>query len=255
MIQDRRMYRTHEFAERAGVSVRALHYYDRLGLLKPRRRSGAGYRLYDDRDLERLEHIVALKFIGLPLKQIKALLDRELPIEETLRAQRRVLEQKRRGLDAALEAIGEAEKSLVPGERAENIRLKKIIEVMEMQTDPNWAMKYYDDDSKAKIEARRAQWTPELQAQCERDWTELIRDVEAALGEDPASEKAQALADRWKRLVEGFTGGDAGLTQGLAAAHADRANWPAGAQQRMAPFIRPGVWEFIQKAMSARPRG
>jgi DNA-binding transcriptional MerR regulator len=56
------------------VTVKALHHYDRLGLLKPRR-THAGYRLYTDADRERLEQIAAFKFIGLPLKQIKTMLD------------------------------------------------------------------------------------------------------------------------------------------------------------------------------------
>ena len=85
------LYHVHEFAERAGVTVKALHHYDRLGLLKPRR-TAAGYRLYADRDLERLEQIVALKFIGLSLRQIKVVLDREtLPLSDALRLQRQVL--------------------------------------------------------------------------------------------------------------------------------------------------------------------
>ena len=255
MVQGSRMYRAREFAARAGVSVRTLHHYDRLGLLKPRRRSAAGYRLYDDRDLERLEQIVALKLIGLPLKQIKALLDEDLNLKEALRIQRRVLEEKRRLLDAALQAIREAEAALVPGVRPEPARLKRIIEVIEMQTDPNWMMKYYSDEAKAKIAARGAEWTPELQAECERDWADLIRDVEASLNEDPAGEKAQALAARWTRLVEGFTGGDPQVTQGLASLYADRANWPEQGRQQMAPFMKPGVWDFIRKAMEARKPG
>ncbi len=58
------MYRARQFANLAGVTVRTLHHYDRFGLLKPRRRTDAGYRLYEDRDLERLEQVVALKFLG-----------------------------------------------------------------------------------------------------------------------------------------------------------------------------------------------
>jgi MerR family transcriptional regulator, thiopeptide resistance regulator len=68
------LYRAHEFAQLAGTTVKALHHYDRLGLLKPRR-SPAGYRMCCDQDLTRLEQIIALKFLGLPLKQIKLLFD------------------------------------------------------------------------------------------------------------------------------------------------------------------------------------
>ena len=73
-----KLYRVREFAELAGVTVRALHHYDRLGLLKPGR-TAAGYRCYSLRDFERLEQIVALKFLGIPLKQIRTLFNREAP--------------------------------------------------------------------------------------------------------------------------------------------------------------------------------
>src|SRR6058998_1123146 len=97
----KRTYRAQEFAELAGVTVRTLHHYDRLGLLKPGR-TQAGYRVYRDRDLERLEQIVALKFLGLPLKQIKTLLDRDaLELPDALRMQRKVLEEKKRLLENA----------------------------------------------------------------------------------------------------------------------------------------------------------
>ena len=71
-----RLYKAQEFAERAGVTVRTLHHYDRLGLLAPSGRTEAGYRLYGDRDLLRLEQILALKFIGFPLPEIRRRCDR-----------------------------------------------------------------------------------------------------------------------------------------------------------------------------------
>ncbi len=120
-----RWYRVQEFAELAGVTVRALHHYDRLGLLKPKR-SEAGYRLYGLGDLERLEQIVALKFLGIPLKQIKNLFHRDaFELPRALRMQRRVLEEKRRLLDSAISAIGEAEKATQPGGRPDSAVLKK----------------------------------------------------------------------------------------------------------------------------------
>ncbi len=248
------MHQIHEFAEIAGVTIRALHHYDRLDLLKPGR-TAAGYRVYSDADLVRLEQIVALKFLGLPLKRIKVLLDgHALDLSRALRLQRRALEEKRRVLDRAIEAIGEAERSIEHGDKAEPAALKKIIEVIEMQNEQEWMMKYYSDEAKSKIEARRQQWSPELQAQAQKDWSDLFRDVEDALDEDPRSEKAQALADRWVKLVEGFTGGDPQVTAGLKALYADAPNWPAGFQQRMAPFSNKNVWGFINQAIAERQR-
>lgn len=98
-------YSVQEFARLAGVTVKALHHYDRLGLLQPRR-SQAGYRIYEDRDLERLEQIVALRFLGLPLKQIEIVLEQDaLELPQALRLQRKVLEGKRQLLDRAIESI------------------------------------------------------------------------------------------------------------------------------------------------------
>jgi DNA-binding transcriptional MerR regulator len=245
-----------EFAELAGVTVRALHHYDRLGLLRPKRARN-GYRTYREQDLPRLEQIVALKFVGLPLRRIKALLDRGgLELGGALAMQRRVLEAKRSLLDQAIEAIRQAERAVELGQPPATAVLKKIIEVMEMQNDAEWTMKYYNDAAQAKVAERRKLWSPELQERVGREWLELIRDVEAALGEDPAGEKGQALAARWSGLVEEFTGGDPEITSGLKNLYADRSNWPAQAQAQMQGFrITPEVWGFINRALEIRKRG
>ncbi len=106
-------YQAHDFARLSGVTVRTLHHYDRLGLLKPTGYTRAGYRLYTEHDLARLQQIMTLKFIGLPLKQIKELLNRkELDLPATLRLQRKIITEKRRQLDTAVQAIERAEQTL-----------------------------------------------------------------------------------------------------------------------------------------------
>jgi MerR family transcriptional regulator, thiopeptide resistance regulator len=245
------MYRAHEFAELAGITVRTLHHYDRLGLLKPGRRTAAGYRLYEDRDLERLEQVVALKYLGMSLRQILSLLNGgPLGLQEALRMQRRLLLEKRQMLDRAIQAIGEAERTaLAPGETG--AALRKIIEVIAMESNNDWMSKYHTEESKAKVEARKHLWSPELQERVSGQWNELIADVEATLGEDPAGEKGQALAARWKELVEGFTGGDPDITASVGRVWADRANWPADVNTK-APAIKPEVWAFISRAQAAK---
>jgi DNA-binding transcriptional MerR regulator len=246
------MHRTAEFAQMAGVTVRALHHYDRLGLLKPRR-TRAGYRLYGSRDFERLEQIVALKFLGIPLKQIQKLLDRDrLALPDALRAQRKTLEARRRMLEHAITAIRNAEALLAEGQHPGPAVLQKIIEVLEMQDNVDWAEKYYSAEAREKIESREQHWSPELQEKVTQQWNDLFRDIEAALGEDPAGEKAQALAARWKELVAGFTVGDRGIAEGLNRLYADQQNWPAAVQEQMRPFLRKEVWDFIRQAMNCK---
>ncbi|MGA3188463.1 MAG: MerR family transcriptional regulator [Bryobacteraceae bacterium] len=244
------MLQAQQFADLAGVTVRTLHHYDRLGLLRPRR-TESGYRVYRESDLERLEQIVALKFVGLPLKRIKTLLDRDnLDLAEALPRQRLVLEAKRKLIDRAIQAIEDAERTLATGQRPDAAILRKIIEVIEMQDNAKWSEQYYSQETLAKLKKR--EWTPEMQAQTTKKWTDLFRDVEAALDEDPAGPKAQALAARWGALIVDFTAGDPEITKGLNAVWKDPSNLPPSTQQEMKPYGNPKVHEFIQKAFAVR---
>lgn len=64
-----------ELAQRAGVSHRTIHYYERIGLLHPTEREGVGYRYYDEQAVQRLEKIAALKSLGLSLDEIAEVID------------------------------------------------------------------------------------------------------------------------------------------------------------------------------------
>jgi MerR family transcriptional regulator, thiopeptide resistance regulator len=252
VVGGEKTYGAREFATLAGVTVRALHHYDALGLLKPQRTSG-GYRRYRECDLERIEQIVALKFIGVPLKRIKALLaGAPYQLAAALALQRGLLEEKRRRLGEAIAAIAQAEAALQQGEQADARILRRLIEVIEMQNESDWMTKYFREEARPALEARKVEWTPELQARAEQDWSDLFRDVRLALDEDPASPKAQALVDRWNALLEAFLGGDTQLVHGVKALYADRANWPADFQEKMAPFSDARVWEFYRRAAAVR---
>src|SRR5438552_684371 len=95
------MYRIQEFARRTGVTVRALHHYDRVGLLKPRR-TRAGYRVYGDSDLPQLHRILVLKFLGLSLTEIAEALKSASRLEDLLKTRRYAVKRKRERLAAAL---------------------------------------------------------------------------------------------------------------------------------------------------------
>ena len=69
------MKTVNEIAKQTGVSVRTLHHYDAIGLLKPTQVTEAGYRLYDDTALRRLQTILLFRELQFPLKEIKAILD------------------------------------------------------------------------------------------------------------------------------------------------------------------------------------
>src|ERR687887_2849616 len=74
-----------ELARVAGVTVRTLHHYDELGLLRPSERTSGGHRLYTADDVQRLYRLLALRGLGLPLDEVGALLESEDGVADTVR--------------------------------------------------------------------------------------------------------------------------------------------------------------------------
>ena len=116
-----------------------------------------------------------------------------------------------------------------------------------MQREWDLVKNYYTEEQLTELASRA---TPEVLARGQQDWADLIRDVEASLNEDPAGEKAQALAARWSNLIEAFTGGNPAIRDSLNKLYADQARWPTRARK---PYRDEAV-AFIQRAMAARPR-
>jgi DNA-binding transcriptional MerR regulator len=248
-----RFFQANEFAKRAGVTVRALHHYDRLGLLRPTSYTQAGYRLYSEKSFVRLQQIVTLKFIGFSLKEIKEILNCDsFDLASALQTQRNVLKAKHRYIDLAIKAIEKAEETLSSKDETDLEAFAKIVEVITMEDNMDWTKKYYSEEAQAKIEERKKLWTPELQEQVTRDWNNLFKDIEeaSATGEDPASEKSQSFVARWDTLLRGFTGGDPEIQKGLNKLYADQANWPANAGFKK--YWNDEVEEFISKARASK---
>ena len=240
--------RIQEFARRTGTTVRALHHYDRLGLLRPSRTS-SGYRLYGERELVRLQQITTLKFIGCSLKEIKAVLNGPAPsLDEILALQHDALERKRKAVDRALSAVERAQKLFIRTGKADWEALKQIIEVIQMEQDKEWMKKYFTTEQLNAIKAR-GDADPEAVRKGQEAWAKLIPDVEAAAqkGLDPASEGARSLAQQWVELLAGFTGGDPEIQQGLNRLYADKQNWP---QSFKRPYSEE-AGQFIRAAMKA----
>ena len=240
-------YKIQEFAKLASVTVKALHHYDRLELLQPGR-TEAGYRVYCDRDLEMLEQIVALKFLGISLKQIGVILKRAAQLPDALRLQRRALEDKHALLGRAIRAIQAAEESLESGKPADAAILKKIIEAIDMQSDMQNGMevmkKYYSDEAWERHKRYYEEGpSPE--------WRQLYRDTEVLLGTDPGSAPAQELVERWFELSRRAYTGDPEVQTDSPTAWMDREHWPPVMKQRMAEFKVEECTAFIKMAATS----
>jgi len=226
-------YRIGQFARLAGVTVRALHHYDRMGLLKPQRGT-SGFRLYCPEDLERLEQIAALKFLGIPLHEIKLLLKHgPLKLVDSLHMQREALAEKRKLIDRAMVAIAAAEKVIQSGQTTDASILRKIIEVIDMQPQEKSMRKYYTEQAWLDRERIRQQTPLETRQKNVRAMRQVFSEIEAAIDLDPASERAQYLTKQWLQLAEYAHGGNEAVRAGNTQAWNDFQNWPRDEQDKL----------------------
>ena len=95
-----------EISDLTGISVRTLHYYDEIGLLKPTAKSEAGYRLYDDKALETLQQILFFREFDISLKEIKTVIENPaLEKNQILQMQRKMLTAKKERMERLIASI------------------------------------------------------------------------------------------------------------------------------------------------------
>src|SRR5437762_1393306 len=156
-----------------GVTVRALHHYDEIGLVKPSQRSPAGYRLYDESDALRLQQVLVLRELGVPLDEIAGVLDRAGDRAALLRSHRAALVEKRGRIDAMVAAVDAALRVLEEGNqtmRAEDF--KQMFDGFNPEDYEEEARQKWGNTSAYKESARRtAQYG-------KSEWEEIKRESE-----------------------------------------------------------------------------
>ena len=132
------MRTVHEVSKISGVSIRALHHYDRIGLLPATKVTEAGYRLYDDSALERLHHILLFKELQFSLKEIKEILDSpDFDRSKALEQQIKLLELRKEHLENLIDLARGIKAIGVKQMNFETFDTKKIDEYAE-QAKASW---------------------------------------------------------------------------------------------------------------------
>jgi DNA-binding transcriptional MerR regulator len=235
-----------ELARRTGLTVRTLHHYDEMGLLKPSLHSEAGYRLYTRADVARLQQVLSLRQLGFALEEIRDCLDRPgfAPLEVIRLHVARLREQieLQRKLCERLEALAEHFRT------AEEVSADEFLFTIEVMT---MMEKYYTPEQLKYFEERRKAGGPEMQEMIEKGpqmWADLFADVNAAMdaGVPPEDPQAQELAKRWLALVTAVTGGDPAIYNSLRSMYENEDNVMGTDTKAMRPKM-----EYILKAAAA----
>jgi DNA-binding transcriptional MerR regulator len=235
-----------ELARRTGLTIRTLHHYDAIGLLRPSLHTEAGYRLYTAGDVARLQQVLSLRQLGFGLEQIRDCLDRPgfAPLEVIDAHVARLREQVelQRRLCERLEALAGQLRA------AGAVSADDFLETIEVMT---MMEKYFTPEQVELIKARREEVGEEHLRQRQEEWAELIALVRAEMekGTDPADAKVQGLARRWLELVNFTTGGDPAIKQALKRLWEEQGDTLV-AQHGSQYDSRP-VWGYIDRAVAA----
>ncbi len=203
-------YTVQQLAKLSGVTVRALHHYDAIGLLRPGGRTDAGYRLYGPAELERLQQILFLRELDFPLEEISALLDSpDFNREQALMQQRDLLNQRIQRLQRLLGTLErtlqdmKGEIDMSDKEKFEGFK-QEMIDKNEKQFGAEARAKY-GDDTVNKSNAKFMGMSREQYARMEALTQELNDTLKAAFAQgDPASDLAQRACELHKQWLSFF---------------------------------------------------
>lgn len=189
------MKTVNEVSKIAGVSVRTLHHYDAIGLLKPSQVTDAGYRLYDDAALSRLQNILLFRELQFPLKEIKAILDRPgFDPSEALTQQIRLLELQYKHIGELISFAREIQ--------------KKGVKTMDFQVFDKSEIEQYKAEAKAKWGKTKEYQEYEKREKAGQDFSEASNQLMALFGEigtlkalQPSAEAVQEKIGALQRLI------------------------------------------------------
>ncbi|KTD43687.1 MerR family transcriptional regulator [Legionella quateirensis] len=201
-----------DLAKLTGITVQTLHHYDRINLLKPSLRMPNGYRVYSEQDLLQLQQIIALKFFGFELAQIKTLLTEESEALKHFNNQVRVLEEKGRALVDGAKALQSIIDTVDSHKSIPWETIIQLIEVYKMtdNLEHSWVKEIFTPDELkqyAEFEKEmKANKTPEQKAAFEQQWQQLLAELKMNMNQDPQSASGIELGKKYMAWVNGIYG-------------------------------------------------
>lgn len=201
-----------ELSKRTGLTVRTLHHYDEIGLLKPSSHSDAGYRLYTAVDVARLQQILSLRQLGFSLEEICNCLNE--PDFSPLRVVGLHLDRLREQIELQRALCDRLEGVAAHFQTADEVSADEFIRTIEAIT---MTEKYFTPEQQALIQRRREEAGDELLHERQEEWARLIADIrtEMEAGTDPNSAKVRKLAKHWQDMVHETTAGDPAIKAAL----------------------------------------
>jgi len=244
-------YTVQELAKLAGVSTRTLRYYDEIDILKPARINSSGYRIYGQKEVDKLQQIMFYRELGVSLSQIKEIITHpNFDVIQALKRHREELLEKRQQIDLLIsnveKTIAEKEGKIVmtDKEKFEGFK-KKLVEENEKKYGKEVREKY-GEDALEKANQKVLSMSQEQYEELERLTKEVLNTLDAAFKTgDPAGELAQKAADLHRQWLSFYWDDYSKEAHaGLAQMYVDDPRFRAYYDRK-----QPGTAEFFRDAI------
>ena len=200
------MYQVKDVSRIAGISIRALHHYDAIGLLVPNGRSEAGYRLYTDDDLLRLQQIIIGRELGLPLEAIRRSLDDpRFDRPQALRTQRQQLTARAAQTEAMIAAVDAALALIDGGPTGGSMDMKDIFDGFDASRNEGEAQERWGHTSAYQEAAQRTKrYTADDWKTYRAEQAAIYADMVAVMraGKEPHDRDAVGIAERHRLSID-----------------------------------------------------
>lgn len=249
-----------QLAQRMGVTVRTLQYYDRKDILKPSALSNGGRRLYTARDMVRLHQIQAFKYLGFSLEEIKNQvfsLDSPEQMASLLLQQQKSVEEQITNLQEAACALESFRSEVLNIQKVDFKKYAEIIELLQRRNESYWVWKFFDDTLTEHIK-KRFMDSPQDGERVYRTFRSLQDEAVILVeqGESSTSEKSMIWAQKWWDMIMEFVDGDLTLITKLEAFNQDKSGWDqemAQKQKMIDDFMEQCLQRYFEKQGSNIP--
>ncbi|MCM3774347.1 MerR family transcriptional regulator [Priestia aryabhattai] len=198
-----------KFSKKTGVSIRTLHYYDEIGLLKAQKDPNSRHRLYGEDHIVKLQKIVALKFLGYNLEEIGLMLmdtSLNLSLQNTLLQQQKAFEEKKQHLDKVLKAISRTISLLDSQENIPSeILINLINNIQNEQDQRTWLEHFTSKEIADKVYIK----SEEENLSLDKEFIDLSREVKKLVGKPVHYPEVQELANKHLQASLKYVGEEA----------------------------------------------
>ena len=246
------MYTVKQLAKLAGVSVRTLHYYDEIGLLKPSSVGGNGYRFYEVDAAVKLQQILFYRELEMSLADIKAVVSRpDFDVQTALRSHKVTLQGRIERLNRLVQTVDDTIDHLKKGNETMNV--KKLFEGFseeEQEKDALEAEQMYDPGIVRASNRKWKAYTPTERESILTEGNAIYADLISVMSRGAASAEAQALVARWHKHMQYFWSPNDEQLAGLADMYNDDPRFRDNFDKlhpKLAEFMRAAVKEYVRK--------